>query len=289
MAKESIGLVTDEASEISDEWAKENQVEIVKAEVNWPYFNIEEIPGENIFDKMREADKQGKKVVVKTALSNLAGFKKAFETQLEKYDKVLYIAVSHKFSGAINGAFQMRNLLKEKERIFIFDSFSGTSGEGLFVLRAKELIDQGMEINDILNELNKLKPKVKVIAFFQDPKWVVASGRVSKTAGEWIRRIKKWGFQPIIRIRDGQATSGGIVKAQDEISAILKIMERFKKRSQKKLRAFISHGGIENQAQKLKKELEELEIEVPMVTMASLVVAGHTGPGTMICGWHELD
>ena len=150
---------------------------------------------------------------------------------------------------------------------FIFDSFSGVSGEGLFVLRAKELIDQGMEINDILNELNKLKPKVKVIAFFQDPKWVVASGRVSKTAGEWIRRIKKWGFQPIIRIRDGQATSGGIVKAQDEISAILKIMERFKKRSQKKLRAFISHGGIENQAQKLKKELEELEIEVPMVTM----------------------
>ena len=79
MAKESIGLVTDEASEISDEWAKENQVEIVKAEVNWPYFNIEEIPGENIFDKMREADKQGKKVVVKTALSNLAGFK-SFET-----------------------------------------------------------------------------------------------------------------------------------------------------------------------------------------------------------------
>ena len=37
------------------------------------------------------------------------------------------------------------------------------------------------------------------------------------------------------------------------------------------------------------KELEELEIEVPMVTMTSLVVAGHTGPGTMICGWHELD
>ena len=38
MAKESIGLVTDEASEISDEWAKENQVEIVKAEVNWVSF-----------------------------------------------------------------------------------------------------------------------------------------------------------------------------------------------------------------------------------------------------------
>ena len=56
---------------------------------------MEKIPGKNVFEKMLEADRQGKKVFVKTSLSNIGDFKKAFEKQLKKFDKVLYLSLIH--------------------------------------------------------------------------------------------------------------------------------------------------------------------------------------------------
>ena len=158
MTTESIGIITDEASEIPDEWARLHDVEIVKAIVEWPGIDMEKIPGENVFEKMLEADRQGKKVFVKTSLSNIGDFEKAFEKQLKKFDKVLYIAVSNKFSGALNGALQAIKLFPESERkrIFTFDSLSGSCGQGLFIIRAIELLEKGASLNDILEELKKM-------------------------------------------------------------------------------------------------------------------------------------
>ncbi|MDD5600839.1 MAG: DegV family protein [Actinomycetota bacterium] len=294
MITESIGIVTDEASEIPDDWAGLHDVEIVKAIVEWPGIDMEKIPGKNVFEKMLEADRQGKKVFVKTSLSNIGDFKKAFEKQLKKFDKVLYISVSNKFSGALNGALQAINLFPESEskRIFTFDTLSGSCGQGLFVIRAIELLEKGATLNNILEELKKMIPRVKVIAFFKDPKWVVASGRVSETAGKWVRRMKNMGFHPAVKIKNGMAVSGGIVRAKDEIEAITKFVKKSIKKTNinnSKVRAFISHGEVEESAAALEEKLEDMGIEVCMNTLASLVVAGHTGPGTLLCAWHELS
>jgi DegV family protein with EDD domain len=294
MTTESIGIITDEASEIPDEWARLHDIEIVKAIVEWPGIDMEKIPGENVFEKMLEADRQGKKVFVKTSLSNIGDFEKAFEKQLKKFDKVLYIAVSNKFSGALNGALQAIKLLPESERkrIFTFDTLSGSCGQGLFVIRAIELLEKGANLNIILEELKRMIPVVKVVAFFMDPKWVVASGRVSEMAGKWVRRMKNMGFHPAVKIKNGMAVSGGIVRAKNEIEAILKIVKKSIKKSDiasDRVRAFISHGEVKESADELEEKLEAEGIEVCMNTMASLVVAGHTGPGTILCAWHETS
>ncbi|MBC7333837.1 MAG: DegV family EDD domain-containing protein [Actinobacteria bacterium] len=290
MALRSIGIVTDEASEIPDNWASENDIEVVKATIEWPGIEMDKISGENIFQKMLEADKQGKNVFIKTGLSNIGGFKQAFERQLKKFDKVLYISVSSKFSGALNGAIQATKFFSdaERKRIFTFDTLSGSCGQGLFVIRAKELIEKDLSLDSILGKLKQMIPIVKIVAFFKDPKWVVASGRVSQKAGEWLKRMKKLGFHPAMTIKDGKAVSGGIVRARNEIEAIVKLIKKFERKAQGKLRAFIAHGGVEENARELEVRLKNMGVEVSMTTMASLVVAGHTGPGTLLCAWHEV-
>jgi len=280
---QKIGIVTDEAADIPEDWAKDNEIEIIEGLKEWSNPEISKLPGSNFFQKMREADKRGMKVFVKTAMANLSGFRDAFQKQLQKFQEIICLTVSSKLSGSFNSALQARNSIKEKTRIHIFDTFSGSAGEGLFVLRARELIKKGKRLKEILEDLKEMIPKIELFAFFENPKWIAVSGRVPRQIESWVKRMKKWHFQPYFTIKKGRVVPG-ITRAKDEISAILK-KAKSKAKTNRYFRAFISHGDCSEKAKKIKENLENLGFEVPLVTLASPIVAGHTGPGTVICAW----
>ena len=63
--KVSIGLVTEDVADLPAKVVERYQVEIVPLVVDWP--EGENLPGENIYQKMREADKRGIKTFPKTS------------------------------------------------------------------------------------------------------------------------------------------------------------------------------------------------------------------------------
>lgn len=282
-----IGLVTDEASEIPQDWAKENDIEVVEGYKEWPGVDFEKLPGSNTFQKIREAERRGMKTFVKTALANLPGFRAAFQRQIQKFKKVLCLTASRRLSGSFNSAIQAKKFMPDESKIHVFDTLSGSAGEGLFVLKAKELKEKGERLDGVLEKLKGMISKVEFMAFFADPKWVVASGRVPRVVGGWIRKMKRWGFQPFITIKHGVAIPGGAIRAKDEVSAILRKAKKAIEKK-KRLRAFIAHADCASKANSLKKGLENLGFEVPMVALASPIVAGHAGPDSIICAWAEM-
>ncbi len=286
-----IGIVTDEVADLTQKIIERYQIEIIPFRIDWPVG--ERLAGENIYQKMREAEKQGIKVLPKTAAVP-SEYLKAYKIQLEKFEKVLCITVSSKFSAAYNSACQMRELLSEKKgKILVLDSFNGSAGQALLVLKAIELIQAQLEINEIIKELKKEIPKIKTYAIVADPKWLEWGGRISPSQANWIRRLQKIGVRPLLGIKNGKIEKIGFNFRVKEISraTFREIEKKSKKIRQagKKIRVVIDHCDNLDEAKRLKELLKEIGAEISFVNLVSPVVGAHIGPGSLIAAWKPIE
>ena len=290
--KVSIGIVTENAASISPKILERYQIEIAEAKFDWP--ELEKIEGENIYQKIKKAYEMDIATRPKTSQAMPKDYLEAFKKQLERFDKVLCLTLTSKLSGCYNSAIQAKEMLSEKdrERIFVFDTQNAVSGQALFVLRAIELIQEQREIEEILEKLEKLIPKTYTYLMLQDPRGAEFIGRITKSQANWIRRMKKLGIHPIIKIRDGILTKGGVVFAKDEPEALFKkiLKESEKERKMgKKIRVIINHADNLEGAKKLKGLLKEKGIEVSFISEGSPILCAVTGPGTLICAWQPIE
>jgi len=289
--KVSIGIVVEDIADLPEKILEKYQIETVSPILDWP--EVTSLPGENIYQKMREAEKKGIKELGKTSQPPPGAYLKAFKKQLQKFEKVLCISISSKISGCYNSACQAKDMLGDSSRVFVLDSLNGSVGQALLVLRAIELIQEKREINEIIEELKKLIPEVRLYLFLEDPRWIEASGRITHSQANWIRKMKKIGIRPILELKNGIIQKGGISMFTKDISeTVFKVIE---KRSQKfrkkgrKIRVLIAHADNLQGAEKLKKMLKEkLEAEVPFISVACTLAGSRLGPGGLIASWHPI-
>jgi len=301
--KVSIGIVTDDVAGLLPKIIERYQIEIVPAILDWT--EGQNLPGQNVYQKMREADKLGMiKAFPKTFQAPPKSYLNAFEKQLQKFDKILCITITSKVSGCYNSAKQAEETMKRSERIFVFDSLQAVGAQALLVLRAIELIQEHREITEVIKELKTLIPKIHLYALFEDPKWIEGGGRVSRGQANWIRRIKKINLHPLITIKKGQITKGGMVFAKDMAEALFKKISKESQKVRKKgkqIRVIINQADNLKEAKKLKKMLKEIKparlpdgtqvggAEVSFISLASPVVGAHIGPGSLIASWVPIE
>ena len=293
-SKTSVGLVVDEGADLPKEIIEKNQIATIPIKMDWP--DIENLPGENTFQKMREAEKRGIKGFGKTSQPSPKDFLDSFKKQLEKFDKILCLALTSKLSGTYNSAIQAKDLLEpeQKERIFVVDTLNVTCGEALLVLKAIDLINEGEEVEEIIKELGKLIPRVRLYGMLEEVKWLEASGRISHTLANWVRRMQKIGFRPIIGIKKGVIKAIGIkAGAKDIPTALFHQFEaktkQFRNRG-KKIRVAITHGDNFEGAQRLKELIEKnlKNTEVVFINLIDNVLGVLVGPDTLILAWCEI-
>jgi len=289
-----IGLVVDEGADLPKEIIEKYQMAVVPIKMDWP--DIENLPGENTFQKMREAEKRGIKGFGKTSQPSPKDFLDSFKKQLEKFDKILCLALTSKLSGTYNSAIQAKDLLEpeQKERIFVVDTLNITCGEALLVLKAIDLINEGEDVEEIIKELEKLIPRVRLYGMLEEIKWLEASGRISHTLANWVRRMQKIGFRPIIGIKKGVIKAIGIkAGAKDIPTALFHQFEaktkQFRNRG-KKIRVAITHGDNFEGAQRLKELIEKnlKNTEVVFINLIDNVLGVLVGPDTLILAWCEI-
>ena len=293
-SKTSVGLVVDEGADLPKEIIEKNQIATVPIKMDWP--EIENLPGENTFQKMREAEKRGIKSFGKTSQPSPKDFLDSFKKQLEKFDKIFCLALTSKLSGTYNSAIQAKDLLEpeQKERIFVVDTLNITCGEALLVLKAIDLINEGEDVEEIIKELEKLIPRVRLYGMLEEIKWLEASGRISHTLANWVRRMQKIGFRPIIGIKKGVIKAIGIkAGAKDIPTALFHQFEaktkQFRNRG-KKIRVAITHGDNFEGAQRLKELIEKnlKNTEVVFINLIDNVLGVLVGPDTLILAWCEI-
>lgn len=282
-----IGLIVGETASLPEKIIGKYQIRVIPYIVDWP--EGKDLPGENIFQKMRIANKRGIRGP-KTSQPSPALFQKAFKEELEKSEKIICITLSSGVSGGYNSALQGKKMLsvKEQERIYVIDSLNATAGEGLLTLKAQELIERGEDIEEIIEQLKEFIPKIHLIGMIKDPKWLEANGRITPALASLLRQIQKIGLRPLIGLKKGVVKPVALkMRAKDVPTALLK--ELRKEAGNRKIKIAITHADNLEEAQKLKEMIVKKvkNAEIVFLSLMDPIIGVHAGPGTLVLSWFE--
>ena len=285
--KVSIGIVTEDLAALLPKILERYQIELVDVILDWP--EVTEIPGENIFKKMREAEKLGIKTSPKTSQASPKSYFDAYQKQFQRFDKVFCLAITSKLSGSYNSAVQGREMLaeNEKEKVYVLDSLHAAASQALLILRMVELIQEQREAKEIIEEIKNLIPKTHLYLVFKKPRWIESIGRMTKSQANWVRRMKRVGIHPIMEIKEGVLGKGGIIFAKDEAEALFKKIAKESKKERKlgkKIRVVINHCDNLEGAKRLKDALKGIGVEVSFISEGPTILAV-VGPDALIAAW----
>jgi DegV family protein with EDD domain len=292
---EKIGIITDEGADLPKEIIERYQIAVVPIKLDWP--EIENLAGENTFQKMRELERRGIKSFGKTSQPSPKDFIDKYKYQLERFDKVICITLTSKHSGTYNSAIQGKNFLtpQDQEKVFVIDSLNASGGQALLVLKAIDLIKSDKKIEEIVKELEKFREnKIRLFVMIEDPKWLEASGRISPLIANLLRNMAKRGIRALMTFKNGKLVPGGIkIHAKD---TVMVLFNQFEKETQKlreankKIRMAITHGDDLESARRLKEMIgkEFKNIEVAFINIINNIVGVLAGPNALAFAWCEI-
>lgn len=149
---------------------------------------------------------------------NLNEIKQFLDPILDAYDQVLIITVSSKMSG-IYARYQEYLAKQSKTEVRLVDSKLNSGAQGLLVLHAARRLKQGVGLNELADELENLRSRIKIFVSLPNLKAMIASGRLNTRIGKVLQAI---GFLPLVTINQaGEGTITGISFSRNKSDELL--------------------------------------------------------------------
>lgn len=216
----SIKLMIDSASDISEKEANELGIVMMPIEVRFgadeEYLDGVNLLPRDFYEKLEKCSE-----LPKTSQINPFRFEEEFEKLTANGDQVVVITLSSKLSGTYQSAVEASK--KYEGKVYVVDSLNACIGERLLGLYALELIKKGLDIKEIVDNLNESKKRIRVIAVLNTLKYLKMGGRISPTvafAGEL------FSVKPVVCVDGGEVQllqkAIGFKKGQSIVNSLVK-------------------------------------------------------------------
>jgi len=181
-----IQFMTDSTADLSLEYLKEHNVRLIpmiylidgREYIDSPFGGENTLTHREFYDAMR----MGKQPT--TSQINEITYTEAFEKILSEGDDIFYVAFSSGLTGSLNNCRLACEALKEKypERtVYVVDTLSASFGQGLLLMRAVRLHEEGMAPEEIKKTLDEEKFSVHHWFMVEDLVYLKRGGRISAT------------------------------------------------------------------------------------------------------------
>lgn len=248
----NIKLITDGSCDLSKEIIDNSKVEIVDLMVSFgdkSYSTRTDITIPQFYEMMRDY-----KELPKTSCPSPNQFLDAFDCE---EDNIIVLCLTSKLSGIYNSAVLAKNMYQEehknKKRIEIIDSTTGSIGQALLVSKVANMIDENKSMDEIVKNIEKLKHEVVFFGALHTLENAIKGGRINALAGKIIGALN---FKAIVHITEGLVKP--IDKARGEKNSINKVMDYIKNNLNKTsgTKLAIGHANCLEKAMKVKEMLE---------------------------------
>ncbi|MGL4913645.1 MAG: DegV family protein [Romboutsia sp.] len=206
-------------------------------------------------------------------------YKEIFEKYINEGKTVLYMAGSSAASGIYQSAMLAKNDMEE-ENVYIFDTYSLSAGGGILIYEAAKMVEEGHDIEYIMNKLEEYKEKVQVYFSVDGLEYLHKGGRISgtKAAIGTLLNIK-----PILKIEDG------LVKQKNQVRGSKKIFPKLIEELRNEIGedfsdkdVYVGYGDdLDARDSFIKKVKEELSPKNVYTFQIGSCVASHSGPTVM--------
>ena len=170
-------IITDSSCDLPKDILDKNSIIVIPLNI--------EIDGKNYVDGINLTHEQFYKKMLnsnalpKTSQPSPQNFIGAFKEAAKKTGEILCIHLSSKLSGTVSCAVMAKETVNKK--IEIFDSLSGSLGLGMQVLKACEMVKQGLNLENVTEKLKEYRDNMKIIVYLETLENAVKGGRVTRT------------------------------------------------------------------------------------------------------------
>ncbi len=224
-----IGILVTSTSSIDYLNIEKENLKVVRLKIiidEKEYTDFTELKAENFFDKISKDDK----IVPRTSTPNYSEYMnciKQFEE--EGYQEVLIITISSKMSNSYSVAYSVANEYQGDLVLKTYDSYSASIQEGLFGIKALEMLKDGKNTDEIIQTLDEMKKNNKMYIMVTSLRLLIKNGRLS-TAKGFIGKMLK--IKPILVVEEGEVKEFGKVRTvkkgiENILNEIKKEVENF--------------------------------------------------------------
>ena len=256
---------------------KERNIGIHPLQVNLDakcYRDGVDITPQEIFDFVAQT-----KMLPKTSAPSIADYEEFFEEELKNADALIHFNISAKSSGSHNMAKQAAESFGGKVRVI--DSMALSSGQGLLVLAAADMRDEGRSVDEIVEAVENLRLRINTSFIPDTLDYLHKGGRVSGVV-KTVAAVFK--IHPLIYMEEGQLVSGK--KYKGKMTMLLKqyvadLKEQYP--SYDKKRCFITHSSADKEiVDAVKEKVAELfDFDEVIETVAGSIITSHCGKNTI--------
>lgn len=219
------------------------------------------------------------KMLPKTSAPSIDDFKEFFAQYVENGDEVIHFNISSKASVSHSCALAAAKEFGGKVRVV--DSCALSSGQGLLVMKAVDLRDEGRSAGEIEKEINLLKSRVNTSFVPDRLDYLYKGGRCSKMEMYGANLLK---IHPMIDMKDGAL--GVKKKFRGKMSVCIKayiddLCATYPRYDD--ARCFITHSNADRELVELAKAQvkEKFSFRETIETVAGSVITGHCGRNTL--------
>ena len=264
-----IGLVTDSTSDIPRDLVEKHGIEVVPAILNLgtsSFLDGEGITREAFYDYLPRLT-----ITLTTAAPSVGSFQDRYEKLLTAgSEKIISIHPPEKLSGIFNAARLAAEAFGNK--VLVLDSGQLSLGLGFQVLAAAEAIAREPVFGEILELIQSIQKRVRVLALLDTMEYLRRSGRVS-----WAKAIVGGllNIKPVIELRFGVIERIGQVRTRAQ--GVQRLFDNIQN-WQPLDRLAILHTNAEAAARQLLEDLNPNTKMPALVVNITTVVGTHVGP-----------
>lgn len=222
-----------------------------------------------------------------TSQINVGEFVAFFEPFLAQGKNILHISLSSGLSGTYNSALLARELLLARypaQKLIIVDSLGASSGYGLLVDLAVDLMEKGATLEETHNWTEENKLNIHHWFFSTDLTHYKRGGRISATSAMVGNLLN---ICPLMDMDcHGKLIPREKIRGRKRI--ILEIVQKMEEHAQDGMnysgKCFISNSACYDDARKVADLVEEKFLHLNgkvKINSVGTVIGSHTGPGTV--------
>ena len=271
----SVKIVTDSVADIPPQVASKLGITVVPLVVSFgteSYRDGIDLTSAQFYEKLETSE-----VFPKTSVPPPIAFTEACDRLAEETEEILIITVTSKLSAVSDMALQGTKLMKKKCRVEIVDSRLAVMAEGFIVIKAAQAARSGASMEELLEVIKKMIPRVEILGAFDTLEYLKKGGRIG-AAKVFLGSLLN--INPLISLKDGVVNPAG--RTRSRARAIDCLYEFVKSYS------LIEELAIENTA--CPEEAEALIDRIDAIfpderiyrCKMTPVIGTHTGPGLLL-------
>ena len=253
-------LSTDSTANLPKEYYEKYDIKMIPMKITVDDVTYDDLSKDLPIDKFYEKLRQGSTAT--TAQINEFSANEYFTELLKSGEDILHIGFSSQLSGSTATLKRVAEELNatHKNKIIVIDSLNASVGQGILVMHALDMKNEGKSIDEIASAIEKLIPYSCSYFTVEQLKYLVRGGRVGKFSGIVGALLN---IKPVLRVDP----LGRLVSYKKVISRKKSINEML--------------NIVKDEADDFAKQLNDMLGVDPIVTDLTQVIGCHTGPGLL--------